>query len=101
MFLLAITISVSTSVFRGCFNPIFLRFTNDGNTTLREIDVAHPAAKNSVGHRTNGARWNDKRHHSRFADFSFFSHIVADFRSQLERSSRNNDPGSNGVSIPS
>jgi hypothetical protein len=26
----------------------FLRLTNDGNAILREIDVAHPAAKNMI-----------------------------------------------------
>ena len=30
------------------FNPIWDRLTNDGNAILREIDVAHPAAKNMI-----------------------------------------------------
>jgi T-complex protein 1 subunit gamma len=30
------------------FLPIRSRLTNDGNAILREIDVAHPAAKNMI-----------------------------------------------------
>jgi T-complex protein 1 subunit gamma len=30
------------------FNPCTTRLTNDGNAILREIDVAHPAAKNMI-----------------------------------------------------
>ena len=35
-------------IFHRCFTSISSRLTNDGNAILREIDVAHPAAKNMI-----------------------------------------------------
>lgn len=31
-----------------CLTRLILRLTNDGNAILREIEVAHPAAKNMI-----------------------------------------------------
>jgi hypothetical protein len=40
----AFTYGVPDHAIRG----LLLRLTNDGNAILREIDVAHPAAKNMI-----------------------------------------------------
>lgn len=41
-------LAFSYHVFYVFVCPQFIRLTNDGNAILREIDVAHPAAKNMI-----------------------------------------------------
>lgn len=45
---LAAIFSAWVHIFGRCSYSIFIRLTNDGNAILREIDVAHPAAKNMI-----------------------------------------------------